>query len=248
MWVRAFRGFNHSGQDTTSAAEGFHFSLKHEAKASRRGLKGRDLPWLLQLIYDTLEPKYTFGQMLKCSGAVVNKRSEAAVRKSIEAARDIPAGSVTVLCAQRGNCSVVSCTQAPLEHVIEDALGDDPHCSCAAGSQGSLCKHIVRCIVLLGRSEREIQLLHGSLKGMELPDGTVPKLHRGIVSGGAERHRRRQLQHLRWQPLSPRSSQRVSPLIAGQKCARCCRSCFTSANASSCQVQKCWPQSMLRLQ
>lgn len=185
MWVRAFRGFNHSGQDTTSAAEGFHFSLKLEAKASRRGLAGRTVPWLLQLIYDTLEPKYTFGQMLKCSGAVVNKRSEAAVRRSIEAARDIPAGSVTVLCAQRGTCSVVSCTRAPLEHVVEDALGDDPHCSCAAGSQGGLCKHVVRCMVLLGRSEREIQLLHGSLKGMELPEGTVPKLHRGVVSGGA---------------------------------------------------------------
>ena len=184
MWVRAFRGFNHSGQDTTSAAEGFHFSLKLEARATRRGLRGRDLPWILQLIYDTLEPKYTYGQMLKCSGAVVNRRSEAAVTKSIEAAKGIPAGSVTVLCAERGTCSVVSCAHAPLEHLVEDALGDDPHCSCAAGSQGALCKHIACCMVLLGRSETEIRLLHGSLKGMELPEGIVVKLHRGVVSGG----------------------------------------------------------------
>lgn len=184
MWVRAFRGFNHSGQDTTSAAEGFHFSLKLEAKASRRGLAGRDLPWLLELIYDKLEPKYTYGQMLKCSGAVVNKRAQAAVRKSIEAARCIPAGSITVLCHQRGTCRVVSCTQAPLEHLVEDALSDDPHCSCAAGAQGSLCKHIVRCITLFGRSEHEISQLHGSLKGMDLPEGVRAHFYRARVSEG----------------------------------------------------------------
>ena len=185
MWVRAFRGFNHSGQDTTSAAEGFHFSLKLEAKASRRGLAGRDLPWLLELIYDKLEPKYTYGQMLKCSGAVVNKRSQTAVRKSIEAARGISRHSVTVQCAERGTCRVVSCTQAPLEHLVENALSDDPCCSCAAGSQGDLCKHIVRCMVLLGRSENEIYWLHGSLKGMTLPDGTAPRMYGGNVSGRA---------------------------------------------------------------
>ena len=123
--------------------------------------------------------------MLKCSGAVVNKRSEAAVRKCIEAARAIPAGSITVLCAERGNCTVVSCTQAPLEHVVEDALSADPHCDCAAGSQGGLCKHIVRCIILLGRSEYEVFQLHGSLKGMEFPGGVRPQLHRSNVSGGA---------------------------------------------------------------
>ena len=186
MWVRAFRGFNHSGQDTTSAAEGYHFSLKLEAKASRRGLAGRDIPWLLQLIYDTLEPKYTCGQMLKCSGAVINKRSIAAVRKSIEASRAISTDSVTVICAERGTCTVVSCTQAPLQYCVEDVFGDDPTCSCPAGVKGDLCKHIARCMVVLGRSEREIEWYHGSVKGMRLPDGTKPQFHRSPASGGAE--------------------------------------------------------------
>ena len=132
MWIRACRGFNHAGQDTTSAAQGFHFSMKLKAKATRRGLAGRDLPWLQQLIYDVLEVKYQFGQMLKSSGTVVNKRSEAAVRSSIKAARQIPEASITVVCAVRGTCSFVSCSQVPLENMVEDAVGDDPHCSCAA--------------------------------------------------------------------------------------------------------------------
>ena len=124
--------------------------------------------------------------MLKCSGAVVNRRAAAAMRRSIEAARHIPAASVTVLRAQRGPCKVVSYAQAPLEHMIEDALGDDPHCSCAAGSQGGICKHLVRCMVLLGISENKIYLMHGSLKGTQLPDGTPAPLRCSFSSRVAE--------------------------------------------------------------
>lgn len=50
MWAHAFRAFNHAGQHTTNAVEGYHHSLKRWVLAERSCVSNRTIPWLIDIL------------------------------------------------------------------------------------------------------------------------------------------------------------------------------------------------------
>jgi hypothetical protein len=181
QWVKSFRGFNHSKAHTTAAAEGFNFSIKVHARRSRRGTSGRDIAWLLNLVFGIIEPQYSLRDLLKETGAVRNIHQEGNIRQAIEKARSIPAGSISVLDADSGRCTVDSSSKPALQYQVQDPCGDEPSCSCPAGVGGAVCKHAVACMLLMGQTETEIFLRHGSLAGTEVCGGDA-KLRLGACA------------------------------------------------------------------
>ena len=182
--MAAYRGLKDLGQTTTAAAEGFNASIKSAATASRRDRRGRTVPWLLWLIYDTLEPKFQRVRMSKELGGVLNTKQMKVARAAIEAAAEVPDSSITVLDAELGHCTVLSVSRADFQYDVRDVRSSEPHCDCPQGLRGRLCKHAVACMLLLGSSKTEVWQLHGSLHGAwhGSTDGSnAPGLGVGIV-------------------------------------------------------------------
>jgi hypothetical protein len=184
MWVAAYRGLNNLGQNTTAVVEGFNSSVKLDAKASRRSRRGRTVPWLLWLLYDILEPRFRRVRMNKEAGGVLNIKQIKAVRAAIEAAAQVPDSSITAQNAQLGHFTVLSTGQPGLQYDVRDVKSSEPHCDCPEGLRGRVCKHAVACMLLLGYSENEIWMLHGSLRG-SIGGGITLELGAGVVRSDA---------------------------------------------------------------
>ena len=166
----AFRSCNHSEQNTTSAIEGYHGALKLlDLNSERKRLVGRRLDWLIAVLLFTTEPRYrTQSEQLKRKGFVPNIKAEAAVEASIKASREVAEERVLM---QRESsqpvtdrAAVSSPNWAP-GYVVTGALTAQPRCSCPAGMKGSICKHMVKVMLMLGKTEREVLKVWGTLRG-----------------------------------------------------------------------------------
>lgn len=182
--MKSKRDKDHSQQECTSSAEGWHFGLKSEAKKQRRGRGGRTVPWFIDLFFSVIEPRFRLEQFNKRGGALLNVKQEQLIRVSIERAKAVPLSSITVQDPAKGDCSVPSKSRAPLQHEVRSALGRSPVCTCPVGLGGVVCKHCVACMLRLGHTETEIFMLHGSLMGSAAV-GAATKLGFGIVGGSA---------------------------------------------------------------
>lgn len=61
---------------------------------------------------------------------------------------------------------VVSCSNPEVVYFVHDAAGEWASCTCAWSEQGNLCKHQVKCLILLeGKTEDQIVQVCGSLVG-----------------------------------------------------------------------------------
>lgn len=161
----AFRNFDYSQQNTTSALEAYHGALKQlDLNTSRTRLVGRRLDWLIDILLRSTEARYRINFHLKRAGYLRNKKAEDAVRASIEGARGVDAARVALVDRTAGSANVSSPNHEP-GYVVADALTAHPICSCPCGIRGSICKHIVKVMRMLHKSEPEILQVWGTYRG-----------------------------------------------------------------------------------
>lgn len=173
MWVLAFRNFNYSHQNTTSAVEGYHGALKQlDLNYDRKRLVGRRLDWLIRILLSVTEERYRVRHQLKRAGYVRNKKAEAAVRASITAAREVDSARVVIVDRATGSADVSSPTHVP-GYMVAGALTAHPICSCPCGIRGAICKHLVKVMRVLGKSEPDILQAWGTLRGTDFGDKFV---------------------------------------------------------------------------
>ena len=185
MWVLAFRNFNYSQQNTTSAVEGYHGALKQlDLKSARKRLVSRRLDWLIQILLSETEQRYRIRQLLKRQGYVRNSKAEAAVRVSILAAQKVDSARVRVLDSATGRADVSSPTH--IGYMVDGALTAHPMCSCPPGLGGAICKHIVKVMVVLGKGETDILLAWGVLRGSDSGDRMIAAWMAAAAAPAAE--------------------------------------------------------------
>ena len=173
MWVLAFRNFNYSQQNTTSAIEGYHGALKQlDLNSDRKRLVGRRLDWLITILLSVTAERYRIRHQLKRAGYVRNKKAEEALRASIMAARGVDSARVVIVDSATGSADVSSPDYEP-GYMVTDAVTAQPMCSCPCGLRGAICKHIVKVMRVLGKSEPKILLAWGTLRGTHFGDKLI---------------------------------------------------------------------------
>ena len=140
----AYRNFNYSQQNTTSAVEGYHGALKQLDLNSTRKLVGHRLDWLIQVLLSETEQRYRIRQLLKRQGWLRNSKAEAAVRASILAAKNADSARVRILDSATGRADVSSQTHSP-GYMVDGALTAHPVCSCPPGLGGGICTSSRSC-------------------------------------------------------------------------------------------------------
>ena len=63
--------------------------------------------------------------------------------------------------------AVISSPNEALGYQVVGALTARPQCSCPAGLQGGFCKHLVKVLLLLGKTENQVIRAWGSLRGSQ---------------------------------------------------------------------------------
>lgn len=182
----AFRNFNYSQQKTTSSVEGYHGALKLlDLNYDRKRMGGRRLDWLIAILLTVTELRYRTQHQLKRQGYVRNKKAEGAVRASIMAAREIDSARVVIIDRAIGSADVSSPSHGP-GYMVANALSAHPMCSCPCGVGGATCKHIVKVLRVLGKSEPDIFEAWGSLRGSDFGDKLIAGWLAAAASPAAE--------------------------------------------------------------
>ena len=175
MWVLAYRNFDYSRQRTTSAIEGYHGAVKQlDLNSERKRLVGRRLDWLINILLTVTEPRYRIKHDHKRAGYVTNRKANVAVRASISTARDVDSGLVSIMDRTTG-CAAVSSSEHAPGCIVTGALTAQPLCSCPCGNSGAICKHLVKVMRMLGKSEPEILEIWGTLRGSTYGDRLIAR-------------------------------------------------------------------------
>ena len=86
MWVGAFRKFDHSSQETNSAIEGYHTSIKATLGTDKVLLRGRRVDWLVFMLTKKVLATARDRAVSKLCGFLPNTKQEKA---NIQAVREV---------------------------------------------------------------------------------------------------------------------------------------------------------------
>lgn len=142
-WVKGYRKFRHSNQETNGAIERWHATLKLFLRKDKPYKIGRKVVWLVCQLVSDVENYFWTMDNLKWQGAVRNKKIEDIVWAAIHKARTIPDADVRF--EEDGDIARVRSQTPPHEewHALENYMQEECVCSCGQGLQGNTCKHQV---------------------------------------------------------------------------------------------------------
>ncbi|KAL3696718.1 hypothetical protein R1sor_010794 [Riccia sorocarpa] len=165
-WSKDFRNFRHNNQDTNGAIERWHRTFKSHLSAERNWKTGRRVSWLLHILTDDIEALYWCLAQLKVQGRMCNRIKGKYALTAIENARSIPDNMVTIEQLDERNCGFVRSVSNPDKvHEIVGFDTDTAACTCPQGTQGNICKHQIKCLLLQGHTETSLQRRLGSSMG-----------------------------------------------------------------------------------
>ena len=119
-----------------------------------------------------LDERLRFSQRCKAKGVVRNCKQEDQLIRAAQAAGHISNDSVTLPSDPAQPALVTSQQDSSTRYNVSGSCTDQPSCSCAMGSQGAVCKHLVKVIHLqTGRSLFDIVLSLGTWAGSTCKGG-----------------------------------------------------------------------------
>ncbi|KAL3679342.1 hypothetical protein R1sor_022298 [Riccia sorocarpa] len=167
-WAKQYRDFRHNNQNINGAIERWHRTLKVHLRASRKGRSNRHVSWLLHILVDVIENYYWCLASLKQQGHIRNTIIHKLVLSAIENARTIPDEHVSMHVIDGKNCAFVRSQNKPWQqHEVTSFDTDAASCTCSQGSQGSFCKHQIKCLLKNGYSDMAV------LQRLETFAGTI---------------------------------------------------------------------------
>ena len=145
-----------------------------DLNSDKKHLGGRRVDWLINILLIFTEPRYRTKHDLKRAGYVRNRWAEDAAEASISSARDVEVSRGSIMDGTTG-CAAVSSPEHAPGYIVTGALTAYPLCSCPCGISCALCKHLVKVMRMLGKSEPEILEIWGTLRGSSFGDRMIAR-------------------------------------------------------------------------
>ena len=174
MWVKALKRWNTANQQTNNYCEAFHSMLKELLGQKKKYLRSRRIDWLLHVLLANVEARAKAAWRKRRSGRVVNRKHEIAMKARIERAIALPDSHVAWVDQQAGH-AVVTSSQGVKTYAVRSAFATWAHCACEdckyrAKSEGIICKHIIKLILMSGKVTaaqlvRAVGTMHGTIAG-----------------------------------------------------------------------------------
>ncbi|KAL3684714.1 hypothetical protein R1sor_002736 [Riccia sorocarpa] len=156
-WVVSYRTHKHANQNTTGALERWHATLKAHIRSSTYTKARRKISWLAILLTSTIELYYWCSSELKEQGRIRNKVVEGQVVTVCAKAETIPDTAIMHLEVDNIRVRVCQSSSKPgVFYTITDWGTPDSRCTCQMASEGNLCKHEVKALLMDGVTETEI--------------------------------------------------------------------------------------------
>ncbi|KAL3680109.1 hypothetical protein R1sor_023065 [Riccia sorocarpa] len=160
-WAKGYRAYAHANQDSQGSIERWHATLKQYLRGSRKEKSSRRVVWLVMMLTERLEPFYYCTSELKEQGHIRNRIVAKFVIAAIKKAREIPDTSV-IPCPPLNGLKLALVSSSSRAHCFHEVHGwdkDSCTCTCGLSVQGNVCKHRIKCLLLLG-GHSEVALLH----------------------------------------------------------------------------------------
>lgn len=141
MWVGAFRQFDHSSQETNSAIEGYHTSIKATFSTDKVLLRGRRLDWLVFMLTKKVLATARDRAVSKLCGFQPNTKQEKA---TIQAVREVSSFTPATFTSHEVSCQS-NATRGLFGKQKYKFAGSQRHCEAAANCLVQLWQMACTC-------------------------------------------------------------------------------------------------------